>query len=666
MTTTEFKQVILQGIPNQLPPARPLDPSVNHAPKRKNILSAKEKKLALKNALRYFPSKFHEILAPEFLDELQRYGRIYMYRFRPVYDMYARPIEEYPAKSKQAASIMVMIQNNLDPEVAQHPHELITYGGNGAVFQNWAQYLLTMKYLAEMTDTQTLAMYSGHPMGLFPSHPNAPRVVITNGMVIPNYSSRDDYEKMNALGVSQYGQMTAGSYMYIGPQGIVHGTTITVLNAARLHSPGDNSGKIYVTSGLGGMSGAQPKATVIAGMICVVAEINPKVVEIRKKQGWVNEVFSNLDELIVRIVRAQKNKEAVSLAFQGNIVDLWEKLEKEQIRIDLGSDQTSLHNPFAGGYYPAGLSFEESNAMMVENPELFKEKVYSSLKRQVNAINLLAERGMYFWDYGNAFLLEAKRAGARITNNEGDFIYPSYVQDIMGPLFFDYGFGPFRWVCTSGKNEDLEITDEIAAEVLTEIAKTSPAEISKQLEDNIHWIKQAGRNNLVVGSKARILYADCNGRTKIAKAFNDAIKTGRISAPVVLGRDHHDVSGTDSPYRETSNIYDGSAFTADMAVQNFVGDSFRGATWVSLHNGGGVGWGEVINGGFGLTIDGSPEAEERLQMMLQWDVHNGIARRSWAQNTAAKFAIKQAMQNNPELKITLANETDEGLLDKLF
>ncbi len=666
MTTTEFKQVILQGIPNQLPPARPLDPSVNHAPKRKNILSAKEKKLALKNALRYFPSKFHEILAPEFLDELQRYGRIYMYRFRPVYDMYARPIEEYPAKSKQAASIMVMIQNNLDPEVAQHPHELITYGGNGAVFQNWAQYLLTMKYLAEMTDTQTLAMYSGHPMGLFPSHPNAPRVVITNGMVIPNYSSRDDYEKMNALGVSQYGQMTAGSYMYIGPQGIVHGTTITVLNAARLHSPGDNSGKIYVTSGLGGMSGAQPKATVIAGMICVVAEINPKVVEIRKKQGWVNEVFSNLDELIVRIVRAQKNKEAVSLAFQGNIVDLWEKLEKEQIRIDLGSDQTSLHNPFAGGYYPAGLSFEESNAMMVENPELFKEKVYSSLKRQVNAINLLAERGMYFWDYGNAFLLEAKRAGARITNNEGDFIYPSYVQDIMGPLFFDYGFGPFRWVCTSGKNEDLEITDKIAAEVLTEIAKTSPAEISKQLEDNIHWIKQAGRNNLVVGSKARILYADCNGRTKIAKAFNDAIKTGRISAPVVLGRDHHDVSGTDSPYRETSNIYDGSAFTADMAVQNFVGDSFRGATWVSLHNGGGVGWGEVINGGFGLTIDGSPEAEERLQMMLQWDVHNGIARRSWAQNTAAKFAIKQAMQNNPELKITLANETDEGLLDKLF
>ena len=666
MTTTEFKQAILQGIPNYLPEQKPYDSAVNHAPVRNSFLTGKEEKQALKNALRYFPVDFHATLAPEFLNELHQFGRIYMYRFRPDYAMYARPINEYPAKSKQAASIMLMIQNNLDPEVAQHPHELITYGGNGAVFQNWAQYLLTMKYLAEMTDNQTLAIYSGHPMGLFPSHPNAPRVVVTNGMVIPNYSSRVDYEKMNAMGVSQYGQMTAGSYMYIGPQGIVHGTTITVLNAARLHSPGNNAGKIYVTSGLGGMSGAQPKATVIAGMICVVAEINPKVVEIRHKQGWVDEVFTNLNILVARLHSAQKNKEAVSLAYLGNVIDLWEKLAKENIKIDLGSDQTSLHNPFAGGYYPADLSFEESNKMMFENPSLFKMKVYESLKRQVEAINQLTKNGMYFWDYGNAFLLESKRAGAAVTNTEGEFIYPSYVQDIMGPLYFDYGFGPFRWVCTSGKPSDLAKTDEIAATVLTEIAKTAPEEISKQLKDNIHWIKEAGKNKLVVGSQARILYADCNGRTKIAKAFNNAIKTGEISAPIVLGRDHHDVSGTDSPYRETSNIYDGSAFTADMAVQNFVGDSFRGATWVSLHNGGGVGWGEAINGGFGLTIDGTPEAEERLQMMLHWDVNNGIARRSWAQNPAAKFAIQQAMKENPELKVTLANEADEDLINSLF
>ncbi|HSO88043.1 MAG TPA: urocanate hydratase [Draconibacterium sp.] len=666
MTTTDFKQAISEGIPNYLPAARLFDFSVNHAPKRKNILSEKEERQALKNALRYFPIELHSILASEFLDELHQFGRIYMYRFRPDYAMFARPIDEYPAKSKQAASIMLMIQNNLDPDVAQHPHELITYGGNGAVFQNWAQYLLTMKYLAEMTDNQTLVMYSGHPMGLFPSHPNAPRVVVTNGMVIPNYSSRDDYEKMNAMGVSQYGQMTAGSYMYIGPQGIVHGTTITVLNAARMYSQGNNAGKVYVTSGLGGMSGAQPKATVIAGMICVVAEINPKVVEIRYKQDWINEVFTNLDELIKRLMSAQKNKEAVSLAYQGNVVDLWERLTEDNIKIDLGSDQTSLHNPFAGGYYPADLSFEESNKMMVENPELFKEKVYASLKRQVEAINQLSKKGMYFWDYGNAFLLEAKRAGATVTNTDGDFIYPSYVQDIMGPMYFDYGFGPFRWVCTSGNPKDLVKTDKIAESVLMEILKTAPKEITKQLNDNIHWIKEAGKNNLIVGSQARILYADCNGRTKIAKAFNDAIKSGEISAPIVLGRDHHDVSGTDSPYRETSNIYDGSAFTADMAVQNFVGDSFRGATWVSLHNGGGVGWGEVINGGFGLTIDGTPEAEEKLKMMLHWDVNNGIARRSWAQNPAAKFAIQQAMKENPELKVTLANETDDDLINGLF
>ncbi len=666
MTSTEFKQTILQGIPNYLPEVKPFDTSVNHAPKRKNILSVNEEKLALKNALRYFPENLHAALAPEFLNELHLYGRIYMYRYRPDYEMFARPINEYPAKSKHAASIMLMIQNNLDSNVAQHPHELITYGGNGAVFQNWAQYLITMKYLAEMTDYQTLVMYSGHPLGLFPSHANAPRVVITNGMVIPNYSSRDDYERMNALGVSQYGQMTAGSYMYIGPQGIVHGTTITILNAARKHSEQNNAGKVYVTSGLGGMSGAQPKATVIAGMICIVAEINPKVVEIRHKQGWVNEVFTSLDDLIKRFLSARKNKEAVSLAYQGNVVDLWEKLVKENIKIDLGSDQTSLHNPFAGGYYPVDNSFEESNKLMSENPDLFKEKVHASLKRQVAAINQLSKGGMYFWDYGNAFLLEAKRAGAAVIDKQGEFIYPSYVQDIMGPLFFDYGFGPFRWVCTSGNPADLDKTDKIASSVLMEIEKTAPAEIRRQLNDNIHWINEAGKNKLVVGSQARILYADCIGRTKIAKAFNDAIKTGEITAPIVLGRDHHDVSGTDSPYRETSNIYDGSSFTADMSVQNFVGDSFRGATWVSLHNGGGVGWGEVINGGFGLTIDGTMEAEERLKMMLHWDVNNGIARRSWAQNPSAKFAIQLAMKDNPELKVTMANEADDDLINGLF
>lgn len=666
MTSTEFKQTILQGIPNYLPQSKPFDYSVNHAPKRKNMLTEKEKKLALKNALRYFPGNLHASLAAEFLDELNRFGRIYMYRYRPDYEMFARNINEYPANSKQAASIMLMIQNNLDPNVAQHPHELITYGGNGSVFQNWAQYLLTMKYLAEMTDNQTLVMYSGHPMGLFPSHPNAPRVVVTNGMVIPNYSSRDDYERMNALGVSQYGQMTAGSYMYIGPQGIVHGTTITIMNAARMQSQESISGKIYVTSGLGGMSGAQPKATVIAGMICVVAEINPKVVEIRHNQGWVDEVFTELNELKKRLISAQRNKEAVSIAYLGNVVDLWEKLAMENFKVNLGSDQTSLHNPFAGGYYPAGLTFEESNSMMTENPDIFKEKVYSSLIRQVKAINQLTKNGMYFWDYGNAFLLEAKRAGAEITDSTGQFIYPSYVQDIMGPLFFDYGFGPFRWVCTSGNPSDLEKTDKIASSVLTEIEKTAPEEIRRQLKDNIHWINEAGKNQLVVGSQARILYADCKGRLRIAKAFNDAIKTGEISAPIVLGRDHHDVSGTDSPYRETSNIYDGSSFTADMAVQNFVGDSFRGATWVSLHNGGGVGWGEVINGGFGLTIDGTPEAEERLKMMLHWDVNNGIARRSWAQNPAAKFAIQQAMKENPDLKVTLSNDADENLINGLF
>ncbi len=666
MDNSAFKSAILEGIPGKLPIPKPYDSTINHAPKRKDILNSEEKKLALKNALRYFPQKFHAILASEFLKELETFGRIYMYRFRPDYEMYARPIGEYPAKSKQAASIMLMIQNNLDKAVAQHPHELITYGGNGAVFQNWAQYLLTMKYLAEMTDEQTLVMYSGHPMGLFPSHATAPRVVVTNGMVIPNYSSRDDYERMNALGVSQYGQMTAGSYMYIGPQGIVHGTTITVLNAARLHASGEVAGKIFVTSGLGGMSGAQPKAAVIAGMICIVAEINPKAVEVRHSQGWVDEVYTDLDKLIARMTEARSNKEAVSLAYQGNVIDLWEKLADKNIPIELGSDQTSLHNPFAGGYYPAGLTLDESNKMMANQPELFREKVHESLRRHVSAVNKLAANGMYFWDYGNAFLLEASRAGANMTNEKGDFIYPSYVQDIMGPLFFDYGFGPFRWVCTSGNPKDLEITDQIAEQVLRALAENSPSEIKQQMEDNIHWIHEAGKNKLVVGSQARILYADCKGRTQIARAFNDAIADGRISAPIVLGRDHHDVSGTDSPYRETSNIYDGSSLTADMAVQNFVGDAFRGATWISLHNGGGVGWGEVINGGFGMTIDGTPEAEERLKMMLHWDVNNGISRRSWARNAPARFAIEQAMKENPMLKVTLPEEADDTLLEGLL
>jgi len=666
MNTTEFRSAIQEGIPAQLPDQKIYNSAVNHAPKRKDILSTAEKRLAVENALRYFAPEHHTLLAPEFLEELRQYGRIYMHRLRPAYVMKARPLEDYPHQSVQAASIMMMIQNNLDVAVAQHPHELITYGGNGAVFQNWAQYRLTMKYLSEMTDEQTLVMYSGHPMGLFPSHKDAPRVVVTNGMVIPNYSGRDDYERMNALGVSQYGQMTAGSFMYIGPQGIVHGTTITLMNAARMNGNGKIAGKIFVSSGLGGMSGAQPKATVIAGMVAVIAEINPKVVKVRHEQGWVDEVYEDLDKLIARMQEARKNKEAVSLAYQGNVVDLWEKLAEENISVDLGSDQTSLHNPFAGGYYPAGLTLEESNQLMAENPELFQEKVYKSLRRQVNAINKLSGNGMYFWDYGNAFLLEAKRAEAEVTKPDGSFTYPSYVQDIMGPLFFDYGFGPFRWVCCSCNPDDLQKTDEIALQVLTEIAKNAPSEITNQLNDNIHWIAEAGKNKLVVGSQARILYADCEGRMKIAEAFNNAVRDGIISAPIVLGRDHHDVSGTDSPFRETSNIYDGSSFTADMAIQNVIGDSFRGATWVSIHNGGGVGWGEVINGGFGMTLDGSEDADRRLKQMLHWDVNNGIARRSWARNEPAMFAIKRAMQENPNLKITLPNLTDEQLIDQLF
>ena len=666
MNTTEFKSAIQEGIPAQLPEKKPYNKAVNHAPKRKDILSKSEKRLAAQNALRYFAPEHHALLAPEFLEELRQYGRIYMYRLRPEYEMKARPLKDYPHLSVQAASIMMMIQNNLDYAVAQHPHELITYGGNGAVFQNWAQYRLTMKYLSEMTDEQTLVMYSGHPMGLFPSHKDAPRVVVTNGMVIPNYSGRDDYERMNALGVSQYGQMTAGSFMYIGPQGIVHGTTITLMNAARMNGNGEIAGKIFVSSGLGGMSGAQPKATVIAGMVAVIAEINPKVVAIRHQQGWVDEVYEDLDKLLVRMQEARRNKEAVSLAYQGNVVDLWEKLANENISIDLGSDQTSLHNPFAGGYYPVGLTLEESNQLMAENPKLFQQKVYESLRSQVNAINKLSGNGMYFWDYGNAFLLEAKRANAEVTKADCSFTYPSYVQDIMGPLFFDYGFGPFRWVCCSCDPADLQKTDEIALQVLTDIAKDAPSEIINQLNDNIHWIAEAGKNKLVVGSQARILYADCEGRLKIAEAFNNAVRNGIISAPIVLGRDHHDVSGTDSPFRETSNIYDGSSFTADMAIQNVIGDSFRGATWVSIHNGGGVGWGEVINGGFGMTLDGSEDADRRLKQMLHWDVNNGIARRSWARNESAVFAIKRAMQENPNLVITLPNLTDEKMMDWLF
>ncbi len=665
---TEFQKEILAGIPDVLPPLKPYDKSVNHAPKRKDILTDGEKRLALRNALRYFDPKHHGQLIPEFLDELKTYGRIYMYRLRPDYDMHARHIDEYPYKSRKAAAIMLMINNNLDKAVAQHPHELITYGGNGAVFQNWAQYRLTMKYLATMTDEQTLVMYSGHPLGLFPSHPRAPRVVVTNGMVIPNYSKQDDWERFNALGVSQYGQMTAGSYMYIGPQGIVHGTTITVLNAARKQEGSRSAslaGKLFVSSGLGGMSGAQPKAAVIAGVVGVVAEINPKAVQKRFEQGWVDEVFTSLDELIPRIKKAVADKKPVSIAYQGNIVDLWERLADEDIKVDLGSDQTSLHNPWAGGYYPAGFTLEESNEMMSSEPERFKSEVEKSLRRQVAAINRLTAKGMYFFDYGNAFLLEASRAGADIMKDNGDFRYPSYVQDIMGPMFFDYGFGPFRWVCTSCKPEDLAVTDRLATEVLEEIAKNAPDDIIGQLEDNIHWIKEAGKNHLVVGSQARILYADCEGRTKIAEAFNRAIRNGEISAPVVLGRDHHDVSGTDSPYRETSNIYDGSKFTADMAVQNVIGDSFRGATWVSLHNGGGVGWGEVINGGFGMVIDGSEEAGENIRMMLHWDVNNGIARRSWARNKGSMDAIRREMEKTPGLKVTLPNLVDESLFENL-
>ncbi|MFT5891907.1 MAG: urocanate hydratase [Dokdonia sp.] len=659
-----FQDQILQGIPNELPSKKTYDPSVNHAPKRKEILSPSEKELALRNALRYFEPKHHPILLPEFTEELNTYGRIYMHRFRPDYDIYARPINEYPAQSKQAAAIMLMIQNNLDHAVAQHPHELITYGGNGGVFSNWAQYLLTMQYLAQMNDNQTLAVYSGHPMGLFPSHKDAPRVVVTNGMMIPNYSQPDDWEKFNALGVTQYGQMTAGSYMYIGPQGIVHGTTITVLNAFRKIKKSPKGG-IFVTSGLGGMSGAQPKAGNISGCITVCAEVNPKAVHTRHSQGWVDEVVTDTNALVSRVAKAQAAKEVVSIAYQGNIVDVWEAFDKHNIHIDIGSDQTSLHNPWAGGYYPLGMSFEEANVCMAEDPVRFRESVKSTLIRHAAAINAHTAKGAYFFDYGNAFLLECSRAGADILAENGiDFKYPSYVQDIMGPMCFDYGFGPFRWVCASGKPEDLEKTDLIACKVLEELAQGAPEEIQQQMQDNIQWIKGAQENKLVVGSQARILYADAEGRMKIAQAFNDAIAQGEIGY-VILGRDHHDVSGTDSPYRETSNIYDGSRFTADMAIQNVIGDSFRGATWVSIHNGGGVGWGEVINGGFGMVLDGSKDAERRLQSMLFWDVNNGIARRSWARNEGAVFAIKRAMELQPNLKVTLPNNVEDSLFDNV-
>ncbi len=668
MTDSEFSRSILEGIPEVLPDRKPFNHEINHAPKRKDILTADEKKLALRNALRYFNPKHHPLLAPEFLNELLTYGRIYMYRLRPDYEIRARHLEDFPHKSVQAAAIMLMISNNLDIRVAQHPDELITYGGNGAVFQNWAQYRLTMKYLAEMTDEQTLVMYSGHPMGVFPSHKEAPRAVVTNGMVIPNYSSPDDWERMNALGVSQYGQMTAGSYMYIGPQGIVHGTTITLLNAGRIKakSPSqDLQGKVFVTSGLGGMSGAQPKATVISGGICLVAEINPKATKVRHEQGWVDEVYIDTDKLLVRMNRAKQAKEAVSLAYQGNIVDLWEYLAKKEVEIDLGSDQTSLHNPWAGGYYPAGISFDRANEMIAGEPGQFKGLLQESLRRQVLAINSLSKGGMYFWDYGNAFLLESGRAGADVFSGKGTYRYPSYVQDIMGPLFFDYGFGPFRWVCCSNDAGDLEKTDQIAGEVLERLMLEAPVEIRLQMADNLHWIKQAGKNQLVVGSQARILYADAMGRICIADAFNQAIASGEISAPVVIGRDHHDVSGTDLPFRETSNIYDGSAFTADMAVQNVIGDSFRGATWVSLHNGGGVGWGEVINGGFGMVLDGSRDSERRLRQMLHWDVNNGIARRSWARNPGAMSAITRAVEENSSLVVTMPNLVDDDLLNSV-
>lgn len=661
---TSFQAAILAGIPSEIPSAKPLNSNFSHAPKRKDILSKEEKVLALENALRYFPQKWHAELAPEFAQELKDYGRIYMYRFRPDYEMYARPIEEYPAKSPQAAAIMLMIQNNLDPAVAQHPEELITYGGNGAVFQNWAQYLLTMQYLAEMSEEQSLHMYSGHPMGLFPSHPDAPRVVVTNGMVIPNYSRPDDWEKFNALGVSQYGQMTAGSYMYIGPQGIVHGTTITVLNAMRKVGAKPNDGAIFLTAGLGGMSGAQPKAGNIAGCISITAEVNPAASRKRHEQGWVDEIIDNLDELVKRTKEAKANKETVSIAYEGNVVEVWERFDKENIYIDLGSDQTSLHNPWAGGYYPVQLDFEESNKMMAEDPDQFHELVQESLRRHAAAVNQHTSKGTYFFDYGNAFLLEASRAGGNVMSDHPsigrEFKYPSYVQDIMGPMCFDYGFGPFRWVCASGKASDLAETDRIAAEVLGELAQVAPEEIQQQMEDNIRWIKAAGENQMVVGSQARILYADSEGRIKIAQAFNQAIKDGNIG-PVVLGRDHHDVSGTDSPYRETSNIYDGSQFTADMAIQNVIGDGFRGATWVSIHNGGGVGWGEVINGGFGMLLDGSEAANRRLENMLFYDVNNGIARRSWARNKEAQFAIKREMERSPGLKVTLAENCSKDL-----
>lgn len=669
MTLQQFQAAIREGIPSVLPEPKPYDPQINHAPKRKDILTPQEKKLAIRNALRYFEPEHHAVLAPEFAYELETFGRIYMYRFRPEYTQYARPIHEYPHRSLQAAGIMLMLQNNLDYAVAQHPHELITYGGNGAVFQNWAQYLLAMKYLSEMTDEQTLVLYSGHPMGLFPSHKDAPRVVVTNGMVIPNYSKPDDWERFSALGVSQYGQMTAGSFMYIGPQGIVHGTTITVLNAGRMISKhGEGlAGKVFITAGLGGMSGAQPKAANIAGCISITAEINPKATHTRYSQGWVDEVIDDLDQLFERVKAAREKKETVSIAYQGNVVDLWERFAREEVPVELGSDQTSLHNPWAGGYYPVGVSFEESVRMMAEEPEKFREKVQESLRRHVAAINTCVARfGTYFFDYGNAFLLESSRAGADILKENGDFKYPSYVQDIMGPMCFDYGFGPFRWVCASGNPDDLAKTDRIAARVLEEMMSESPREIQQQMADNIRWIKAAGENKLVVGSQARILYADAEGRIRIAEAFNNAIAAGELSAPVILGRDHHDVSGTDSPYRETSNIYDGSRFTADMAIQNVIGDSFRGATWVSIHNGGGVGWGEVINGGFGMLLDGSEASDRRLKNMLFWDVNNGISRRSWARNKGAVFAIKRAMEANPNLQVTLPNDADDRLIDSLF
>lgn len=671
MTKEQFQEEIRIGIPDTLPEPKAYDKEINHAPKRKEILTDEEKKLALRNALRYFPKHLHAKLAPEFLEELHEYGRIYMYRYRPDYEMYARSISDYPHRSEQAAAIMLMIQNNLDPAVAQHPHELITYGGNGAVFQNWAQYRLVMKYLSEMTDEQTLVMYSGHPLGLFPSHKNAPRVVVTNGMVIPNYSKPDDWERMNALGVSQYGQMTAGSYMYIGPQGIVHGTTITVLNAARkqMKKPGgptDIHGMLFVSSGLGGMSGAQPKAGNIAGVVSIVAEINPLAAEKRHAQGWVDELHYSLDELIPAVRKAMEEKRTVSMAYVGNVVDLWERLADENMHVDLGSDQTSLHNPWAGGYYPVGVSLEESKRLMAEEPEKFRDLVQESLRRQVAAINKLTAKGMYFFDYGNAFLLQAKRAGADIVMPDGKFRYPSYVQDIMGPMFFDYGFGPFRWVCTSGDPKDLATTDRIAAEVMEQIKAEAPEEIQGQMDDNIHWIKEAGKNHLVVGSQARILYADCEGRTKIALAFNEAIKKGEISKPVVLGRDHHDVSGTDSPFRETSNIYDGSQFCADMAVQNVIGDSFRGATWVSIHNGGGVGWGEVINGGFGMVINGDADSDRHIREMLLWDVNNGIARRSWARNSGSMTSIEREMLRTPGLHVTMPSIVDDEIINNIL